>query len=286
MRPFAYHTPASLTEAFAVLESHSDAHLVAGGTATMLLMKQGLLQPSDIVSLRSIPDLNVVRSDSGLQLGAMCSLRSLEQHPAVHAFDPALAHALASVATVRIRNMATLGGNLVHADPAQDPPPMLIALRASVTLVSANSQREVPLDDFFVDYFETSLRPGEVLTEVHLPPKPSYRRTAYEKFLPRSVDDYATVAVAAAVDISPDGTVEEARIVLGAAAPTVIRARLAEEALVHRPLTPNVIAESAHAAADAADPLDDARGSASYKKAMVSVWVRRVLERLSHSSLS
>jgi carbon-monoxide dehydrogenase medium subunit len=281
VNPFRFHRPASLTEAFSVVESHSDAHLVAGGTATMLLMKQGLLQPAHVISLRAIPDLSFVRSDdAGLRLGAMCTLRSLELSPAVRAYDAALADALASVATVRIRTMATLGGNLVHADPAQDPPPMLIALRGVVVLASADGVREIPLDEFFVDYFESAIRPGEVLTSVRLPPKPAHRRTAYVKYLPRSVDDYATVAVAAAVDVSPDGTVEDARIVLGAAAPTVVRARSAEDAVRGLMLTPQRIAQAASAAADAADPLDDARGSATYKKAMVKVWVRRVLERL------
>ena len=281
MKSFSYHAPRSLDEVFDLLDAYGeDAQLIAGGTALVLLMKQGLVQPGHVVSLRSIDDLADVKDGAGLSLGAMLTHRALELAPAVRAYDGSLARAFADVATIRIRSMATLGGNLVHADPAQDPPPMLIALRAEAVLQARDGERRVPLDEFFVDYYETALRPGEVLTRVELPPRPESRRTHYVKFLPRTADDYATVAVATAVDVDADGTVDDARIVLGAAGPTVLRAHAAEDALRGQKLSPELMREAGALARDAADPLYDARGSAAYKKEMVAVWVRRSLERL------
>lgn len=283
MKSFSFHRPRTLGDVFDVLDAYGeDAHLIAGGTALMLLMKQGLVQPEHVVSLREIDDcgLRGIEANGGLTLGGMMTHREIELAPAVRAYDASLARAFGHVATIRIRNMATVGGNLMHADPAQDPPPMLIALRAEAVLRSRQSERVVPLDEFFVDYFESAARPGEVLTQVRLPPRPAGRQSEYVKFLPRSADDYATVAVATSVDFGPDATIDDARIALGAAAPTVLRARAAEEVLVGQRLTTELIRESAALAAAAADPLDDVRGSAAYKKAMVEVWVSRSLERL------
>ncbi|HEY3058077.1 MAG TPA: xanthine dehydrogenase family protein subunit M [Chloroflexota bacterium] len=281
MKSFSYHAPRTLADVFEVVDAYGeDAHLIAGGTALVLLMKQGLVQPAHVVSLRDVDGLGAIHASPGLTLGALATHRQLEVSPAVRAYDASLARAFAEVATIRIRSMATLGGNLVHADPAQDPPPMLIALRAEVVLLARDGERRVPLDEFFVDYFETAIRHGEVLTRVELPPKPAARRTHYVKFLPRTADDYATVAVATAIDFDADGMVEDARIVLGAAAPTVLRARAAEDVLRGQKLTPELMREAGALARTAADPLDDSRGSAAYKKEMVAVWVRRSLEHL------
>jgi len=168
----------------------------------------------------------------------------------------------------------------VHADPAQDPPPMLIALDASVTLRSRAGERTLPVEDLFVDYLTTRLQPGEVLTAVHLPPLASGTRATYLKFLPRTADDYATVSVAAALRIDGDGRCEHARVALGGVAGVPLRARVVEDALVGERLTDARIAEAAALVDGIVDPPDDARGSATYKRRMARVWTERALQSL------
>ena len=286
MHRFDFLEPRSLEEVHAALAEHGDdAKIMAGGTALMLFMRQGLLQPGVLVSLQRVPGLDQIEArDGGLRIGTLCTHRRAELHPLVRERFPALAETLERVATIRIRNMGTVGGNLAHADPAQDPPPTLLALGASLQVAGPSGQRTIPLDEFFTDYYETALEPGEVLTHIDLPTPPARHAQAFCKFLPRSVDDYATVAVAVSLGLSADGQrCEAARIGLGSVAPTPLRARAAEEILRGQELTDAVLREAGEAAAAACDPLPDIRGSAEYKREMVKVWlartVRRALER-------
>jgi len=230
---FDYHEPRTLAEALALLDRYGeDAHLMAGGTATVLLMRQGLLRPGHVIALRAIDELSgIARTpDGGLRIGAMATHRAVERSADAFAYSPALTDAFGSVATVRIRNQATVGGNLAHADPAQDPPPMLSALNATVSVRSSRGGRSLPIEELAVDHFTTSLAHGEIITEVILPPIEPGTRETYLKFLPRTADDYATVSVAATLRFAPDGTIAETRIVLGAVGPTPIRARRVEDA--------------------------------------------------------
>src|SRR5712691_130976 len=265
---FDYHAPTSLDETFKLLATHGDdAHLIAGGTALVLLLNQGLVQPGHVIGLRKMKDLEGIRrlDGGGLQIRALTTHRQAENSADVQAYCPALAETFSRVATVRIRNQATVGGNLAHADPAQDPPPMLIALGGEAVVASKSGQRRIPLDEFFVDYFETALQPGEVLLSVDLPPLPAGTRVTYKKFLPRTQDDYATVSVAAALRMGNNGECEEVRVALGAAATTPVRARKVEAALRGQPLNATAITEAAVLVRDEVDPLDDLRGSAAYK---------------------
>lgn len=287
MHRFDFLEPTSLEEAQAALAEHGDdAKIMAGGTALILFMRQRLLQPAVIVSLRQVPGLDEVQAvDGGIRIGTLVTHRRAEIHPLVRERFPALEETLERVATIRIRNMGTVGGNLAHADPAQDPPATLLALGASVDVVGPGGKRTIPLDEFFTDYYETALAPGEVLTHINVPPPPARHAQAFSKFLPRSVDDYATVAVAVSLALSPDGKrCEEARIGLGSVGPTPLRARGAEAALHGQELTDAALREAGEAAAAECDPLPDIRGSAEYKREMVKVWlartVRRALERV------
>src|SRR5216684_1834045 len=235
MNSFDYHAPSSLAETFELLAVHGeDAQLMAGGTALVLLLQQGLVQPGHVVGLRDVAELQggARRMDGGgLQIRALTTHREAERSSAVSDYCPALADTFSRVATVRIRNQATVGGNLAHADPAQDPPPMLMALGGSAVVASASGQRSIPLDEFFVDYFETALQPGEVLVAVDLPPLVAGTGVTYKKFLPRTQDDYATVSVAASLRLRNGGVCEDVRVALGAAATTPVRARKVEDAL-------------------------------------------------------
>src|SRR5438067_11560391 len=287
MHRFDWLEPRSLDEVHAALREHGgDARLMAGGTALMLLMRQGLVQPAVIVSLRHVPGLDAIEAqDGGVRIGALCTHRRVETHPLVRERFPALHQTLERVATIRIRNMGTVGGNLAHADPAQDPPATLLALGASVDAVGPGGKRTIPLDEFFTDYYENALEPGEVLTHLNVPPPPARHAQAFSKFLPRSVDDYATVAVAVSLAMSADGKrCEEARIGLGSVGPTPLRARGAEAALRGQELTDAVLRQAGEAASAECDPLPGIRGSAEYKREMVKVWlartVRRALERM------
>jgi carbon-monoxide dehydrogenase medium subunit len=283
MKSFDYHAPGSLEETFDLLGRYGDdAHLMAGGTALVLLLQQGLLRPGHVVGLSKIAALRGMRrlDDGGLEIRALATHRQVERSADVTAYCSALADTFGRVATIRIRNQGTLGGNLAHADPAQDPPPMLMALGGQAVVASRDGQRRVPLDEFFVDYFETALQPGEVLVSVELPPLPPGTRVTYKKFLPRTQDDYATVSVAAALRVGADGTCEEVRLALGAVATTPVRARQVETALRGQRLTSSAIDDAAALVRDEVDPLDDLRGSAAYKREMARVWTRRALQEL------
>jgi aerobic carbon-monoxide dehydrogenase medium subunit len=279
MRPFEYVEPETLDEALATLaEDPDDTLVMAGGTALVILMKQDLVRPARVIGLRRIAQLrDVGPADAGLALGALATHAALARAPEVRAHAAALASTFAAVATVRIREQATLGGNLAHADPAQDPPVTLLALDGVAVARSTRGSRRIPLDALFVDVFETSLEPDELLLHVELPALPPGARATYRKFLPGTLDDYATVSVAAVVATDPDGICTHARIALGAAGPIPLRARDAERALTGRRLDDPAIREAAALAAAATDPFDDLRGSAEYKRAMAAVWTERAL---------
>src|SRR5579859_576001 len=281
MRDFQFHAPATLDEALALLAEHGEAaRPMAGGTALVVLMKQSLVEAEQIVSLARIPGLDTIRVEGGeLHIGGLARHYDVETSPVVRGFAPFLCEVYRRVATVRVRNMATVGGGLAHADPAQDPPPGFIALDARVRLVSRGGQRELPVAELSRDYYETVIRPDEILTEVIVPRPASGAAFAYLKFLPRTEDDYATVAVAARAE-RQNGVCRNLRVALGAAGPTPIRATAVEQALEGRAVSTASVRAAAETVADAVDPLDDFRGSSGYKREMAVVFTRRALERV------
>jgi carbon-monoxide dehydrogenase medium subunit len=281
VKPFAYVAAADIEEALELLARHGeDAHLMAGGTALILLLKQELIEPAVVVGLGGLSELARIDLDGDvLRIGALSALRRVERDATVLAHAPAVARAVARVATARVRNQATLGGNLVHADPAQDPPPILLVHDADVVLRGPSGERVVPLDEFFVDVFETAIEPDEILTTIRIPRPSPTARFEYVKFLPRTVDDYATVSVAVRLEVGSDGAVEDVRIALGNAGAVPFRASAAEDALRGTVPSPSYLHDVAAIAAEASDPVDDIRGSADYKREMVRVWTARALER-------
>ena len=286
MRTFDYTAAGSIDEALAALkEFGDDVEFIAGGTSLILMMQQGLVQPAKVVGLGNIKELRGIKrtADGGLEVGAMTTHRQLETSPEAFAYAAALPQSLGVIATIRIRNQATLGGNLVHADPAQDPPPVLIALDSTVDLVSAGGgARSIPMEAFFTDFFETVLGENEMVRSVKVPPMPAGSRLAYKKFLPRTEDDYATVSVAVRLGVDPDGTCKDIRIGLGALAVTPLRAKAVEKALLGQKLTEKSIKEAAALVRDEVDPLDDVRGSAGYKREMARVWTERTIASLAN----
>jgi carbon-monoxide dehydrogenase medium subunit len=281
MRDFYFYSPQTLDEALTLLDEHQDdGRAMAGGTALIVLMKQSLLDADHLVSLARVPGLSAIRAESdGLHIGALTRHREVETSSLVHEHSPLICDVYRNVATVRIRNVATVGGGIAHADPAQDPPPGLIALDARVRLVSKNGERTLPINEFFQDYYETAIQPGELLTEVIVPPVAAEARTVYLKFLPRTADDYATVAVAAKAELD-NGIVRNLRVALGAAGPTPVHATNVQHSLEGQQATPENIRRAAETVADQVDPLDDFRGSSGYKRDMAVVFTRRALERV------
>jgi len=282
MMPFEYRTPKNLKEVHASLkEFGTDAKLISGGTALVIMMKQRLVRPSCLVSLRSVRGLNGIEvKDGGLSIGGLATHRDVETSSLVRRRLPVLSETYHHVATIRVRNTASVGGGLAHADPNQDPPPTLIALGATVKATSANGSRVIPLDEFFTDYYETVLNPDEIITEVFVPKMPPNSGSAYLKFLPRTADDYATVSAAAVLTLDKSKkTISDVRIALGSVGTTPIRAKDAEALLRGQPVKPEAFREAAEKAKEAVDPMTDFRGSAGYKKEMAGVFVRRALEK-------
>ena len=284
MIDFEFHSPASLEQAMEMLDRYGDdARLIAGGTALVLQMKQRFAQPGHVIGLRQVARQDALggieEADGAIRIGALCTLRRLEDSTLLRQRVPLLAETVGRVATRRIRSMATIGGGLVNGDPNQDPPPALIALDASVEFTSSAGTRACPVEELFLDYYDTDVQPGEVLTAVSVPLPAAGTGGAYLKFLPRTAEDYATVSVAAVVSQDEDGACREVRIALGAVGMTPIRARAAEDLLRGQPLTEDAIRAAAATVPDAVDPLDDFRGSADYKREMTAVFTRRAISQ-------
>jgi carbon-monoxide dehydrogenase medium subunit len=276
---FTYEEPLQLERALELLsEQGDDARVIAGGTALINLMKQRLLQPAYLISLRRIAGLDGISRNGELRIGALSTHRSVEISPLVQEHAPMLAEMFHHVASIRIRNIATLGGALAHADPNQDAPPALIALDARVRARSARAEREIPIDEFFSGYYETVLEPDEVVTEVIVPSQPASSGAAFLKFLPQTQDDYATVSAAARLTLE-NGRITGARVAVGSAGPTAIRLTEVESALIGQAPQSDILRDSAARTAQNVDPTTDFRGSAAYKREMAAVFVRRALEQ-------
>ena len=207
MHAFDYRAPDSLAGALAELEEAGDeGKVIAGGTALVILMMQRLVRPRRVISLRRVAGLERIEIEDGrVRIGALATHRDVEMSPVIRTRLPVLAETLSRVATLRIRNVATIGGCLAHADPNQDPPVSLLAMDARVRIAGRACERQVALDEFFVDYYQTALQPGELVVGLEVPLPPAGSASAFHKFLPRTADDYATVAVAATITLTPEG---------------------------------------------------------------------------------
>jgi aerobic carbon-monoxide dehydrogenase medium subunit len=268
MSPFELAEPASLPEAIALL-GIENARPLSGGTALMLMMKAGVLRPARLVSLRKL-GLDEVRADGELRIGAMASLRALERSAPVKAGWPAITRALRTLSNVRVRNVATVGGALAHADPHMDLPPLMMALNAQVTIAGPAGERRVPVEALYAGYLENTLARNELITQVTIPSM-GKRRAAYLKCTTRSADDWPAVGIAVLIDG------DDVRIVLGAASDRPTRLAAAEKILKGKVDDPRALEQAAQAAAEEAVIESDLHGSAAYKKQLVRVYLQRTL---------
>jgi carbon-monoxide dehydrogenase medium subunit len=270
---FDYVAPASLDEALQALrEGGEDAKVLAGGHSLLPLMKLRLAAPTLLVDLRRIPGLADVSTDNGtIRLGAM-----VRHHKVATGGFGLPSAAAATIADQQVRNAGTIGGTLAHGDPASDMPAILLLHEGSVVVRGSGGEREIAAADLFEDYLTTAITDGEILTEVRIPTLSGYGY-GYHKFNRRQ-EDWAMVAVAAAVKKGADGTAEDVRIGLTHMASTPLRATGAEDALRGQPLNAETIAAAAAKAADGTEPPADLNASADYKRHLATVLTRRALE--------
>lgn len=269
-----------MSEACAQLANEGDAKAVAGGTALLTVIKQGLLLPKALVNLKKIGDGSAISFDAlqGLRIGALATIDEIESSPLVQQHYPALAQACHLVANIRIRNMATIGGNLAHGDYQSDPPTVLMALNASVELVNSKGSRTVPLTEFQRGSYETALAPGELIAAVTMPPLPAGMNGLYLKFTTGSSEERPCAGIAALARME-SGICRELRVAVGAVSSKPVRIA-AEKLATGKALSAELVAAIAADAARAIDPIDDVRGSADYKRHLVGVLVRRALQAL------
>jgi carbon-monoxide dehydrogenase medium subunit len=282
MNQVKFLEPTDLSEAIALLDQHADeAKIIAGGTSVVLMLQQRLIAPTVLISLGRIPNQNYIRlEENGLHIGALAKLRDLERSEAIQKFSPALAHTFHVVANVRVRNQATIGGNLSAADYAADPPAMLTALNAGVRVMGPERMREIPLSEFFLGFYTTALEPNEILTELIIPPLPDSARASYQKYTSISAEGRPCVAVGAVGDFDSSGKCKDLRIAVCAAVETPQRVGEAEEMASRQVLSDELIAAIAEEYAQRLDPLSDVRGSAWYRKEMIRVFVKRALQEV------
>lgn len=278
--PFAYHRPQSIEEALALLDEHGyEAKILAGGQSLIPLMRFRLAEPGNLIDINRIPGLDGIKEDNGwLKIGALTRESALDRSPVVQERYPLLADTAKVIADPLVRNLATVGGNLAHADPANDHPATMLAYRAQVVARGPDGERTIPIDDFFPGPFEPALNPGEILTEIRIPAPGPRSGGAYEKF-ERKVGDYAVSAAAAQITLAEDGSIAEAGIATTNVSFELQRCSSAEDLLRGQQPTEEVIRAAAQAAADAADPTDDLRGPADYKRGVTRTVTRRALQR-------
>ncbi len=276
---FDYHSPRSLDEALSLLSEHAaDAKIVAGGQSLIPAMRFRLSTPSTLIDINQLDDLRYIeeRSDH-LAIGAMTRESSIEESPAVVSAYPLLLDTAAVVADPLVRNQATVGGNIAHADPANDHPATMLAYSATVVAKGPKGERTIAIDDFFTGLFENALSDNEILTEIRIPKPGPNCGGAYEKF-ERKVGDYATSAVA--VQLQLDGeTIREARIGLTNVNAVPMRAKNAEAELNGKAPSDEVLEAAGKAAAAECDPSADLRGSVDYKRDITRVLLKRAVER-------
>jgi len=281
IKDFKYLRPGSVKEALGLLAEHKDdCKIICGGQSLLILLRQGLVTPEYLIDIKRLEELNYIKFDAGegLKIGATTTHRTIEKSSLIKEKYKVLTDMESHLAHIQVRNWGTIGGNLAHADPAGDPAPVLMALSGSIKVGSAKGERTIALDDFYTDLFETALEEGEIVLEVQVPPPVAKNGVVYKKFnLLES--DQGIISVAASVTLNGNSTCKEARICLGNAAPTVIRAKKAEAKLVGQKLGADVLEQVGQAAAEEAEPVADIHASEDFRRHLVGVFTKRMVKQ-------
>ena len=283
MIPFELVEPTSLKDAIALIDPDDpDVRPIAGGTALMLMMKAGVFQPRRLVSLRKLNGAMTgigTTSSGDLRIGAMTPLATVENSPDIARHAPAIVRTMKRLANVRVRNVATVGGALAHGDPHMDLPPVAIALGAQVRIVGPGGERELAVEDLLTGYYETALKPNELIASLTIPAQGAHR-AAYMKVTAGSADDWPALGVAVAINLDGDN-IKSARVVVSAATPKATRLAAAEKFLAGAAISDKVLRAAGDAAAAEAEVIGDLRGSAAYKRELLRVYVGRALRAAS-----
>jgi carbon-monoxide dehydrogenase medium subunit len=282
--PFEYEAPRSLQEAVGILAQDENAKILAGGQSLIPMLRFRMASPDLLVDINRIDGLEYIQEEDGwLRIGALTRETTLDRSDLIRTRYPLLADTTKMVADPIVRNLATLGGNLAHADPANDHPATMLAYRAEIVAIGPQGQRVMPVEEFFLGPFESILTHQEILTEIRIPVAQPGSTGSYQK-MERKVGDYATAAVAVQLQIDDDGQCIQAGIGLTNVGLTPIKAYEAEKSLVGREINDAVMREAAALAAAAAEPQADARGSEEYKRFLVKTLtvraLRKAMERL------
>ena len=278
MIPFELAEPRTLRDAVGLIDADDPSvRAIAGGTALMLMMKTGVFQPTRLVSLRGVESRysEIAGADGGLRIGALTTLSALARSAAVKSAAPVITQTLKTLSNVRVRNVATLGGHLAHADPHMDLPPVLMALGAQVVTLAPAGSRTLAVADLYTGYYETALARNELIAEIIVPSQRG-KRAVYCKCTTRSADDWPTLGIAVSLTVEGD-TVKDVCIVASAATEMPVRLVAAEAVL--RGATPNdaVLTRCGEAAMAEVELVADARGSAAYKSELLRVHVGRAV---------
>lgn len=280
MKDTKYFEPKTIVEVCTLLDKYESAKIIAGGQSLVPLLKQRLIDPECLINIKEISDLNYIEYDesTGVRIGALTTHRQIEKSPVIESKCSMLIEMIKTLGDIQIRNAGTIGGSLCHADAIADPTVALMSLGASVKAVSSTGSRIIPLDEFFTDYFETTLQLSELLTEIQIPnPKARFgaafkKHSVYER-------DLAVVNVAVGLTLAAtDGVVSDVKIALGAVASTPIRAKMAEQKLLSKPVDTETISQAAQAASEESQPVSDIYFSEDYKRELVSVLTRQTIE--------
>jgi CO/xanthine dehydrogenase FAD-binding subunit len=273
-------TPQTLDEALDILhEGQAELKIVAGGSDVIVQLRDGVMKVKKLLNILSLKELRFMREQDGLiHIGSLTTYSDITTSQLAREHAWVLVDASRQIGAVQLQNTATLGGNLGNASPAGDSLPPLYALEAVVVTRSKDGRRETPIEQFFVSYRKTALRPDELIEEVYFKPLSSKDRGAYTKLGLREANAISIVDLAVVLrGRSPDGSFAEARVALGAVAPVITRARKSEKALEHTPLKEKTLWEVATLAADESAPIDDIRGSAEYRRSLVASLVYQAL---------
>ena len=283
IRSFELLQPRSLPEAVDILGRHGDdARVIGGGTTLVILMKQRALHYPYLVDLQTIPGLDEIKKEvDGLRIGALVTHRRVETSADIRSSFPLLAEAFSHIGNVRVRQTASVGGNLAHADYRLDPPPPLMVLNAEITAFGTEGAREIPLKDFFSGMYETALKPGEILVDVKIPAMPSKSKAVYLRFSTLSANDWPCLGVAALL-VKDNGRCQELRVSLGGVAATPLLISGLEFVKDQR-IDHAVLERVLDAVNSQISPSSDLRGSEWYKRRMARLFVKRAIEQLNNA---
>jgi carbon-monoxide dehydrogenase medium subunit len=279
LKSFQYHVPNSLEEACSILFNAGDkGKLLAGGTDLLAKIKQKMVEPEHLISLREIRNLRYIQEDGRtIRIGALTVLQEIADSDVVRRKIPILAEAASQVGSVQVRNRGTLCGNICNASPAADTVPPLICLDARIRIKTLDNERDIEIENFFLGPGKVDLHPGELVTEIVVPVPEGNARGVYLKLGRRKAMDISIVGVAG-FGLFRNGSCKVIRLALGSVAPTPIRAKRAENLLKNEPVNSNRISLAANEAASECQPISDVRGSSNYRRQMVKVLIERAIK--------